>query len=157
MSNFIQNPIEPQSIDPIQNRDSQIGNPILSLRPDIVYEILEKILAPVLDCSNPFSILENCSFADPSSSTLVSINHTIAHPNIGLNTKKTSTTKTIITSPVSGTFPSTQQGSVAPLFPYPCPLFLEFQIPIWLLIEIPLNSPFLLALIVLVPPLRKKL
>ena len=121
MTNIIQNPIEPQSIDPIQNKDPQIGNPILSLPPDIVYEILEKIPASVLDCSNPFSILENCSFANPSSSTLISINRIAAHPNLGLNTKKTGTPETVISSPVSGTLSLNPTKIISTPFPLPLP------------------------------------
>ncbi|KAJ8627412.1 hypothetical protein MRB53_020719 [Persea americana] len=42
-------------------------NPSINDLPyDVVSEILIKIPAPTLDTSNPFSILENCSLADPA-------------------------------------------------------------------------------------------
>lgn len=44
-------------------------NPLSALPSDVSLEILEKIPAPTLNCSNIFSILENCTLADPTLST----------------------------------------------------------------------------------------
>lgn len=49
-------------------------NPILTLPTDLAYETLGKIPAPILDCSNPFSILEHCTLADPTASISNSTN-----------------------------------------------------------------------------------
>ncbi|KAJ8619334.1 hypothetical protein MRB53_027863 [Persea americana] len=43
--------------------------PLSALPSDVVFHILEKIPAPALDCSNAFSIPENCTFVDPTLST----------------------------------------------------------------------------------------
>lgn len=54
--------------------DPNFDNPILTLPLDVAQVILEKILAPTLDCSNPFSILEHYTLSDPTSSTSQSKN-----------------------------------------------------------------------------------
>ncbi|KAJ8626293.1 hypothetical protein MRB53_019600 [Persea americana] len=56
----------PPGTSPVPTSDNYMTNPILSLPTDVTYAILEKILAPSLDCSNPFSILEHNSLADPT-------------------------------------------------------------------------------------------
>lgn len=63
------------TIDP--NRE----NPVMSLPTEIIYGILEKIPAPTLDCSNPFTMQENCSLAEPTSSTSNSKNLVAAQHN----------------------------------------------------------------------------
>ncbi|XXG59745.1 hypothetical protein AAC387_Pa04g1773 [Persea americana] len=45
---------------------------IMSLRTDIIYNILDKFPTPVVDTSNPFSFLEHCSVIEPTSSTSLS-------------------------------------------------------------------------------------
>lgn len=49
--------------------ETLLDNPILTLPSDIAYEILGKIPAPILDSSNPFSILEHCTLAEPTANT----------------------------------------------------------------------------------------
>eukprot|EP00268_Persea_americana_P033787 TRINITY_DN33418_c2_g1_i1.p1 TRINITY_DN33418_c2_g1~~TRINITY_DN33418_c2_g1_i1.p1 ORF type:complete len:153 (+),score=25.04 TRINITY_DN33418_c2_g1_i1:86-544(+) len=68
-------PIHPSNLPYPLTSDS----PLSTLPSDVVFEILAKIPAPILDCSNPFSILENCSLADPTSSTSFSKNILASH------------------------------------------------------------------------------
>lgn len=53
---------------------------------EIMLEILDKILAPVVDTSNPFSILENYTFIEPTYATPFS---SLLPPN-GLDSEETS-------------------------------------------------------------------
>lgn len=52
----------------------KMSNPTLALPSEVVHVIVEKIPHPILDCSNPFSILGNCTFVDLTSSTSKSTN-----------------------------------------------------------------------------------
>ena len=54
--------------------DPQYASPIMALSWDVVHVILEKNLAPILDCSNPFFVFEHYTFADPTSFTSKSKN-----------------------------------------------------------------------------------
>ncbi|KAJ8619846.1 hypothetical protein MRB53_028375 [Persea americana] len=62
-------PHSPKSHSSLPPIDSVLApleeNLVLSLLTDLIYGNMEKIPAPFLDCSNPFSILENCSLVDP--------------------------------------------------------------------------------------------
>ena len=55
----------------------------MSLPSNIVYEILEQIRAPIVDCSNPFSILEHCTLVEPTSSSSKSKNIIATQSNFG--------------------------------------------------------------------------
>lgn len=61
-------------IPDILKNDPFSDNPILALPSDVAQVILEKIPASILDCSNPLSSFENCTLADPTSSTSQSKN-----------------------------------------------------------------------------------
>lgn len=65
-------PIGPQVSVIAPTKAVQPECPILSLPTDIIYNILDKIPAPVVDISNPFSVLELCSVIEPTSSTSLS-------------------------------------------------------------------------------------
>lgn len=54
--------------------DLQHDNQITTPPSDVVYEVLEKAPVPILDCSNPFSILEHYTSAEPTSFTSKSKN-----------------------------------------------------------------------------------
>ncbi|XXG45984.1 hypothetical protein AAC387_Pa02g0929 [Persea americana] len=58
---------QPTSLPP-DNTDSHTENPIMSFPSNIIFEILDKIPAPVIAYLNPFSVLENCSLVEPTSS-----------------------------------------------------------------------------------------
>ncbi|KAJ8640538.1 hypothetical protein MRB53_017232 [Persea americana] len=54
--------------------DLQHDSPITALPTDVVYEILEKNLSSYIRLFQPFSILEHCTFAEPTSFTFKSKN-----------------------------------------------------------------------------------
>ncbi|KAJ8636823.1 hypothetical protein MRB53_011090 [Persea americana] len=86
-------------------------NNLLSALPsDVALAILEKIPAPTLDCSNPFSILENCSLADPTLCTYNLKRLSATHPKL----------KRIIPEQVSAQ-PSSTTPTIAPSLPNPVP------------------------------------
>lgn len=56
----------PQNPTPSTGKIQNLQNRLEELPQEIMLENLEKIPAPKLDTSNPFSILENCSFIEPT-------------------------------------------------------------------------------------------
>ena len=80
---------------PNSANDLQHDNPILTLPSDMVYEILGKIPAPALDCSNPFSIPEHCTLAEPTASTSRSMNLIAAQSNIKATTSSPQALQTV--------------------------------------------------------------
>lgn len=62
----------------ISKTTNQVSS-LLSLPSDIIHNILEKIPTPIVDLSNPFSVLEHCSVIEPTSSAFLSKNLIAAH------------------------------------------------------------------------------
>lgn len=75
-----------------------LDNPISNVPSNIAHEILGKIPAPTLDCSNPFSILEHCTLVEPIASASKSKYLLAAHSKMEVTTPNS---LTLVTVPVS--------------------------------------------------------